>query len=208
MIHRSSTAFLLASLLALGCGGDDDDGMNGGPDAGGDPAPPSLGDPIDRTGRPAVSTATIQTFNGDSDAKGIRKDEYNAAGPSQWAGFKADIMTSLAIIDSLDETCGNQLIADGDADLRYGALADVLADDQLYVLSTSGECGVYLGLEGEIVGALEAGAGGCGGRTPADDVIDRSYSVLAAGILTGVDDTITANDKSFSDDFPFLAAPH
>jgi hypothetical protein len=43
---------------------------------------------------------------------------------------------------------------------------------------------------------------------PADDIIDRSYSVLAAGVLTGVDDTITENDEEFSDEFPFLAAPH
>ncbi|MFT4704141.1 MAG: hypothetical protein ACI81R_001837 [Bradymonadia bacterium] len=58
-----------------------------------------------------------------------------------------------------------------------------------------------------MVGAIEEGAGGCGGRTLGDDVIDRSYSVLAAGILTGVDDTITANDVVNSEAFPYLAAP-
>ena len=114
----------------------------------------------------------------------------------------------MAILDSLDEVCGNQLIADADPTERYGALADVLIDDQLYVNSDSGTCGVYLGLEAEVVGAVAAGVGGCGGRTPDDDVIERSYSVLAAGILAGVDDTITANDKTNPSVFPYLADPN
>ena len=115
---------------------------------------------------------------------------------------------SLAILDALDAECGNQLLADDDnADGRYAGLAGILADDQLYLNSDSGECGVYLGLEAEVVGAVGAGDGGCGGRTLTDDVIDRSYSVLAAGILTGIDDTITADDCTHSASFPFLCAP-
>ena len=64
-----------------------------------------------------------------------------------------------------------------------------------------------LGLEAEVVGAIPAGAGGCGGRTPADDVIERSYSVLAAGALSGIDDTIVGDDGVQSESFPFLAPP-
>jgi len=90
---------------------------------------------------------------------------------------------------------------------RYDALASVLADDQLYIFSDRGNCGVYLGAEAEVVGELPPGDGGCGGRTLDDDVIDRSYSVLAAGILTGVDDTITSNDVENLDEFPYLAPP-
>ena len=114
---------------------------------------------------------------------------------------------SLAILDGLDENCENQLLSDA-TDPRYATLASILADDRLYVLSTVGECGVYLGLEGEIAGALEPGDGKCGGRSPDDDVIERSYSVLAAGLLAGVDDSITENDKENSNEFPFLALPH
>ena len=92
---------------------------------------------------------------------------------------------------------------------RYDALAEVLLDDRLYVNSASGTCGIYLGLEGEVVGALPAGMGGCGGRTPNDDVIERSYSVLAAGTLTGVDDLVTGDAREHSADvFPFLAEPN
>jgi hypothetical protein len=181
-------------------------------DTGTDPTPrgpegePSLGLQIDRAGRAAISSALVGTFNGDSTAQGEIKDGYNAAS-SDWDGFAAEIAGNLAILDSLDTVCGNQLIADG-GDIRYSALAGILADDQLYVHSARGTCGVYLGLEAEIVGALPEGDGGCGGRMLDDDVIDRSYSVLAAGILTGVDDLITANDVENLADFPYLAAPH
>ena len=75
----------------------------------------------------------------------------------------------------------------------------------------SGTCdgGVYFGVEAETLAILGAGEGGCGGRDPNNDVIDRSYSVLAAGILTGVDDTITGDSATHDPDlFPFLAAPN
>lgn len=169
--------------------------------------PPSPGTQIDRAGRPAINTALIATFSDDDTAKGMMKDGFNAATPADAADWSAAIAASLGILDSLDATCGNQLLADTEAGAdRYMALAGILADDQLYVNTGSGTCGVYLGLEAEIVGALGAGEGGCGGRTPTDDIIDRSYSVLAAGILTGVDDTIANDDAAHDvDTFPFLA---
>lgn len=180
-----------------------------GPTPRGPEGAPELGTQIDRAGRPAISSALVGTFDGDGDSQGATKDSYNAAGAAEWSGFADEIAANLAILDSLDAVCGNQLLAsDENEDGRYAALAGILADDQLYVHSERGECGVYLGLEAEIVGAVEEGDGGCGGRTLSDDVIDRSYSVLAAGILTGVDDTITANDVEFLDSFPYLAAPH
>jgi hypothetical protein len=169
--------------------------------------PPSLGQQVDRVGRAAISTALIATFEADDSAKGQLKDDYNAAGPSDWASFADEMEKNLAILDSLDAECGNQLVADQDPTNRYAFLAAVLADDQLYVLSTTGECGVYLGLEAEIVGAVPAGEGKCGGRMPSEDVIDRSYSVLAAGVLTGVDDTIVADDGAQTSSFPFLGPP-
>jgi len=199
---KISNLFIFASLTltAAACGGDDDSNET--------PAAPQLGVQVDRVGRAAISTALIETFNGDDAAKGAAKDSYNAAGQAQWAGFSADFQGNLAILDSLDTNCGNQLLADDtNTDGRYAALAGILADDQLYLNSDSGECGVYLGLEAEVVGAVGAGDGKCGGRTLTDDVIDRSYSVLAAGVLTGIDDTITAGDCTPTSTFPFLCAP-
>lgn len=226
---------IFATTWGAGCG-DDDSGVmiptsgndagttrDGGPtpdtDGGtGEPAPlgpnamPSLGAQIDRMGRAAVNTALTENFNGDSAAKGAAKDAYNADGdPSSWAErYTSMFAGSLAILDALDANCGNQfLAAEEPAAGRYDTLASVLADDRIYVHSGSGTCGVYLGVEAEAVGAVEAGAGGCGGRTPNDDVIDRTYSLLAAGLLTGVDDTITQDARDHSaDSFPFLADPN
>ncbi|MFT6395370.1 MAG: hypothetical protein ACJAYU_000112 [Bradymonadia bacterium] len=190
--------------------GTEDTGVDTGvePEPRGATGRPLLGDQIDRVGRPAISTALVGTFDGDADSSGAIKNSYNEAGMDAWASFAGEISGNLAILDALDATCGNQLLADDEnADGRYAALAGILADDQLYVHSDRGECGTYLGLEAEIVGALDEGTGGCGGRTLDDDVIDRSYSVLAAGILTGVDDLITANDVPNLDTFPYLAGP-
>jgi len=205
----SSTGGSGGSTSGAGTAGGDGGSGGGSTDAKprGADHPPTLGAQIDRMGRPAIATALIATFNPDADAKGMRKDEYNAAEPDAWSDFEDDMRANLAILDGLDENCGNQLLADA-SDTRYATLASILADDRLYVLSTTGECGVYLGLEGEIAGALAAGDGKCGGRSLDDDVIERSYSLLAAGLLTGVDDTITENDKENADEFPFLAAPH
>lgn len=229
------TITTLTLLLAFtGCGDDDgptppvdsgtDTGMmmpdtgtpdpDGGTDAGppepmplGADNPPDLGAQIDRMGRPAINTALNNPFNGDATARNAAKDAYNAdTTASTWAAtWSDDFRISLAILDSLDRNCGNQLGADLTDD-RYAFLAGVLADDQLYVNSASGTCGTYLGHEAEVLEIVEDG--GCGGRTPNDDVIDRSYSVLAAGILTGIDDTITEDDAVHSaTTFPFLAAP-
>lgn len=196
----ASTLTMLLSVGLAACGSDD---TTDGP-----PAAPALGDQIDRAGRAAISTALIATFETDDSAKSARKDAYNMAGPASWSNFVPDMKGSLAALDSLDANCGNQLLADDDnPDGRYHTLATILADDQLYVNTGSGTCGVYLGLEAEIVGAIEAGDGGCGGRTPSDDVIERSYSVLAAGQLSGIDDTIEGDDGNQSSSFPFLGPP-
>lgn len=227
-----STLTLMLVLAFVGCGDDDgpstpmdsgtpmdstvpmDSGTDPDPDGGPPPPmprgaanPPTLGAQIDRMGRPAINTALNNPFNGDATARNAAKDAYNAdADPSTWAAtWSDDFRVSLAILDSLDRNCGNQLGADL-AEERYAFLAGVLADDQLYVNSASGTCGTYLGHEAEVLELVDDG--GCGGRTPNDDVVDRSYSVLAAGILTGIDDTITADDATHDPDtFPFLAAP-
>jgi len=228
----SKTVFMLAAALTFAaCGSEDttpDKGDNQPPviaeiptdpeakEPGGElptdpqasiPERPEVGVQIDRVGRAAINTALNNAFNGDEDAKNEAKDRYNAAGPAQWGEFKADFAASLAILDSLDTVCGNQLLASAEDDARYQTLATVLSDDQLYVNINSGDCGTYLGLEAEVVGAVPSGAGGCGGRTPSDDVIERSYSVLAAGALGGIDDTIQGDDGEQTEDFPFLAAP-
>lgn len=173
------------------------------------PAPPALGVQIDRMGRAGVNTALTDPFNLNTTQKGAAQDAYNSASsPSQWGQqFSGRIAGNLAILDSLDTVCGNQLLA-GPAPTpgRYATLAGVLADDQIFVNTGSGTCGVYLAVEANAVGISNSD---CGGRTPLVDTIDRTYSVLAAGVLSGVTDGVPndADGGSSTRDFPFLAAP-
>lgn len=183
------------------------DAPPGPPDAGGPPAMPALGAEIDRIGRPAISTALIAEFQTDATMRGAKKDAYNAdANVSDWAtNWTSEIQKNLAIYDGLDANCGNQLLADKTSS-RYSFLAGVLADDRLYVNIASTTCQQYLGVEANAVGITNSD---CGGRTPTEDVIDTSYSVLATGQLTGVTDGVDKDADGTYDltNFPFLLPP-
>jgi hypothetical protein len=182
----------------------DDEGVEG---ALGKANPPDLGERIDRAGRPAITAALISTFN--PQGRATVRDAYNRSGQLN-EDFRQTIEQSLAVLDGLDESCGNQLLANmaPENEPRYSPLATVLLDDQLYVHSDRvGAPSIYLGLEAETVIGTDA-IGGGGGRTPGYDVIARSYSVLAAGVLTGVDDGVAEDDETHDpDEFPFLAEP-
>jgi hypothetical protein len=193
-------SLLLASLVATvglaGCGSDEN------------PAPPALGTQIDRMGRAGVNTAVTDPFNQNSTTKGAAQDNYNAASSTaQWSAFANRFAGNLAILDALDTVCGNQLLAGPTASAgRYSTLASVLADDQIYLNTSSGTCTTYLAVEANAVGIAN---NDCGGRTPIVDVIDRTYSVLAAGALSGVTDGVDrdADATQGTTAFPFLAAP-
>jgi hypothetical protein len=177
------------------------DGGGDATDGGGPPAVPKLGAQIDRMGRPAINTALNVTFETDMTVKNTAKDAYNAALPATWSSFIPEFEKNLAVFDALDRNCGNQLLADGaKTDLtRYAPLATALVDDELYVNTAVGVCTQYL--------AVELGSKtDCGGRTPAEDVIETSYSALAAGTTTGVDDGVTKGDGVLTTTFPFLSA--
>ncbi|MHB1845452.1 MAG: hypothetical protein ACYCWW_11530, partial [Deltaproteobacteria bacterium] len=198
------------------------------------PTPPTLGAEIDRMGRAGVNTALTDAFDtlgsysdggigagGAPDDGGIvegqAKDLYNAASdPTTWGQFVPWLASNLAIVDSLDDVCGNQLLAKPASDAgvvppdRYATLATVLSDDELYLNSTPGVddggtplCSIYLGLEANAVGIANTD---CGGRTPLENTIDETYSLLAAGTLTGVTNGITsdADHTASLTVFPYL----
>jgi len=165
-------------------------GTTGSGGTGGTSGPPTLGTQIDRIGRPAINTAISDPFDGDATMHGAKQDAYNVATPATGSTFEAAFEANLAILDSLDTVCGNQFAADKtktDA-TRYKALADVLADDQLYIDTSSGTCTTYLGVEANATGIIPNTD--CGGRTLSEDVIDESYSLLAIGATTGVGDGV------------------
>lgn len=176
-------------------------------DAKGDPDPPVLGTQVDRMGRPAISTATIATFEADTTVKGDEKDAYNAAGQSTWSSFATEIAANLAVLDAIDEECGNQLLYTTGG--GYG-LAGVLADDRLWLNSVGSgaeDDQAYLAVEANATGVLANDL--YGGRTLTMDVVATSYSVLALGALTGADDGIPPPDDAEQSNtvFPFVAAP-
>lgn len=97
----------------------------------------------------------------------------------------------------------------------YNTLAGILADDQLYLDTTKPRCQAYLAVEFAAVSGQPNTD--CGGRAPDNDVMDSSYSVLAAG-LNGFDlladppapkvkDNVSAH-TDLKTDFPFLGDPH
>ncbi len=172
-------------------------------------AAPALGRQIERMGRSAINTAVVDPFFTDPLDHGRIQDQYNASSASQdWASeFAARMAGNLAILDALDSVCGNQLLAGPEAEAgRYDALAGVLADDRLFVNTSSGACEQYLAVEGNALGIINDD---CGGRTPRHDTVDVSYSVLAIGQLTGVGDDVDADADGVPSltAFPFLNAP-
>ena len=195
---------LCTAVVLTGCGSDNDN-----------PPPPSVGAvQIDRMGRAGVNTALTNPFYRESVASEDSQhklivDDFNAASdPSQWvARFSSLIASNLAILDSLDGVCGNQVLA-GPAPVsgRYKTLADILADDQLYVNTASGTCNQYLAVEANAIGIANTD---CGGRTPLENTIDITYAVVAVGALTGVTNGITsdADGTASLTTFPFLDRP-
>lgn len=194
-----------------GTGGTGAAGGNGGTGGTGgteQTPPPKLGPQIDRFGRPAINTAVNHTFDSNPEQKDAAKNEWNENNdPSSWVSYKTEIAANLAILDSLDTVCGNQLLAGGTPVAgRYDALAGVLADDRLYINADGTKCSVYLGVEANALGVVN---GDCGGRTLTYDVIDASYTVLASGALDGsIGDKIPVSNAAGGEIFPYLIAPN
>ena len=196
-------AALVSALAACGS----DNGNNNQP-----PPKPTLGTTqIDRMGRAGVNTALTDPFDIVSGMTSNQvKDAYNLlSDPSTWSThFKGNIATNLAILDSLDTVCGNQVLAGPSAVAgRYDTLAGVLVDDRLYVRTDKTTCTTYLGVEANAVGLTNDD---CGGRTPLYNTIDVTYSALAIGEFSGVTNGFTSDSEGNPNatTFPFLGPPN
>ena len=204
------------------------------------PAAPTLGTPIDRMGRPAVNTALVGVLDSDP-LKTTKKDNYNhAVTPSAWiaaGGVQLDpnvaadrtipeFAAYMGVFDVIDQGqagvtgagCKNgALYNDAAGAMAYFQLAGVLGDDELYVDTAKGSCNFYLSLEVEVATGGGVPHSQCGGRTLTMDVVDISYSLLAAG-LNGFDaangfdpkikDGAVVHGDVSNDNFPFLGAAH
>ena len=91
---------------------------------------------------------------------------------------------------------------------RYWPLAEMLADDRLWVNSRSATCTQLFAVERAAVGGEPALADDCGGRTLTYDAVNVYRSLLAGGKVGGIDDGVHSDEKGHSvSTFPFLAAP-
>jgi hypothetical protein len=194
-------ALCCATVMLAGCNSDDDETPVVPPPAvtNPNPAPPVIGvAQLDRMGRAVVNTANTAPFFREPTIvlncpECVREklehdtiaDDYNVETlPAQWGRFSPIIAANLAIIDSLDGVCGNQVLAGPPGIGRYNRLADILANDQLYVNTNAGKCTQYLAVEGVAAGVPGADPNDCGGRTPTENTADISYSLFAAGVFS------------------------
>ncbi len=235
-------SLVILGLAGLSCGG----GHGGRPDASGGkkdaaidapmiPPVPTLGAQIDRMGRPAINTALNGTFLPAGMAKTAQKDAYNhAADPATWLTTQVktnttivqELAANLAIFDVLDQGtaitgagCGNAaLYTAPPSTTSYTNLAKLLADDALYVDTAKASSKTFLALELEFATQAQIVHDDAGGRAPSYDVMDFTYSLLAAGTngfsISGSDITPKVTDgvgpHTDVDDmmFPFLGPPH
>ena len=144
---------------------------------------------VEFLGNPLVSEVTISKAN---------HDEYNRTQPYNTATFGPQ---SLAFINAFR---GNQPVV-------ANTLGAVLYPDMLIVESSRNPA-----TAGWLSWAL---ANGWGGRKLSDDVVDAGLSAIFGKIITAdgaycdnftlplCTDNVGANDKAFSNSFPYLAAP-
>ncbi len=161
---------------------------------------------IDRMGRPLTGNALLAPLEADevSDALKLR---YNEASPATAGEFVPEIEKSLALYDGYDGHCGNQLLAGRSASGRYRAMAELLADDRLWVNSASGKCTQLFAVEMAAAGDVRY-RDDCGGRALDYDAVNVYRSLLATGQVTGVSDGVHRDEVVHSNEvFPFVAAP-
>ncbi|MET0533926.1 MAG: DUF4331 family protein [Steroidobacter sp.] len=158
---------------------------------------------LDRMGRPLTTNALLATLGPEQVAIDL-KERYNLATPATADEFVPEIETGLALYDGFDGVCGNQWLADRSRSPanRYRTLARVMADDRLWINSSSGQCREYFAVE------LDPKTTDCGGRTPLEDAVDVYRAVLVNGTTAGFEDGVDRDDREHSlEHFPFLAAP-
>ncbi len=163
----------------------------------------------DRFGRPLTKNALLGLT--DPDGADVRmKDAWNRATPSTSAGFVLDLERSLAFYDGLDGVCGNQLLAarGGAAPRRYRSLANLLADDRLWINASSGQCKQFFAVELANVASRADLTSDCGGRTLTSSAANIWRSLMVRGEVTGIDDGLVQDEHVPSNsEFPFLVPP-
>lgn len=164
---------------------------------------------LDRMGRPLTGNALLAPLAADAVSDAL-KEQFNAGGRVEWARLVPAIQETLGLYDGFDGVCGNQRLADSATvpTQRYRAMAELLADDRLWVNADAPTCKQFFAVELAHLGGRTALLDDCGGRTPTQDAVDVYRSLLVNGTTNGVDDGVDHDSHLHStSEFPFLAAP-
>ncbi|KRB04254.1 DUF4331 domain-containing protein [Lysobacter sp. Root690] len=162
---------------------------------------------IDRAGRTLTGNALLGTLDSEEVSDAL-KERYNAATPATGTPFVAEIEKSLGLYDGFDGRCGNQWLARraSQSSTPYRALAELLADDRLWINSAAKVCAQPFAVELARFDPRKAWRRDCGGRTPNVGAINVYRSLLVDGSTERVDDGVERDDKIHSiSQFPFLA---
>jgi hypothetical protein len=158
---------------------------------------------IDRAGRVLTGNALLGTLDGEEVSDRL-KERYNAIAPAQGGEFVPEIEKGLALYDGFDGRCGNSLLAAPGAQ-RYRALAQLLADDRLWIDSRRRRCEQPFAVELAQAAGRRVYRRDCGGRTPLQAAINVYRSLLVDGRTDSVSDGLLRDEKTPSvSRFPFL----
>jgi uncharacterized protein DUF4331 len=179
MTMRFHLALSALALVAVAACSDDDSNTT---------APPSdrTFDQIERLGNPLTSEVFLAKRN---------HGFHNSGNPStDVANHSVELRAFVRNVGGRSETVAN-------------TLASVLLPDMLIVQTDKPGTGA-----GWLTWAL---ANGYGGRKLTDDVVDAGLAAIFGPLLSNQNvtaqlttDNVSANDKSFSTTFPYLATPH
>lgn len=189
-----------------------DAGIDAGIDAAGDPAPPPLGELVDRVGRPLIARLLIGTTLPDTERTAAQQ-QYQRLGPLDGFRFEAEMARHLALFDGADSdaTAGDQC-RPAAADIE---LAGILANDRLFVDTDQGNCTHFFEVERAFLVSRGTSRTSCGGYMPTQDAVDTMYSILIRALGTPgnpgppvPDGAQSHSDYLGNDSFPFLAREH
>ena len=161
----------------------------------------------DRASRPLTGNALLVTIGKDEERDAL-KEKYNRSTPADAQLFVAEVAKGVALYDGIDGRCGDSLLAvkGRQGPQRYYPLAQLLADDRLWVDSRYGRCTSLFAVERAALNRESALSHDCGGRAPTYDASNAYRSLLVSGKPTGIDDGVHKDEVPPSDkDFPFLA---
>ena len=154
---------------------------------------------LDRIGRPEITNIAM-VAKGSNDLRDAFNKEPPFSSFSNDSPYRARLRANIGFYDRID---GKVDWPDGDKE----ALVDLLLNDFLVIdlRNPSGSCDFF-----EIEKALLEGREhtSCGGRKPADDIIDTLLTYyINRGRGPAVRDGADKPEKAVSDDFPYLARP-